>query len=71
MGKDLYDNFEFVKDIYEQANQVLGYDLAELCFGKAILGKCGSLQGFEQNDLHATCSLNDEQCLPESPPKDM
>ena len=32
MGKDLYRNFACIKEIYEQANEVLGYDLAEQCF---------------------------------------
>jgi [acyl-carrier-protein] S-malonyltransferase len=32
MGKDLYDNFEEVKNIYENASDVLGYDLADLSF---------------------------------------
>lgn len=32
MGKDLYDNFSQAKDIFDQANQVLGFDLAKICF---------------------------------------
>ena len=32
MGKDLYDNFEGIKEIYKEASEALGYDLAELCF---------------------------------------
>jgi [acyl-carrier-protein] S-malonyltransferase len=32
MGKDLYDNFPQAKDIFDQANKVLGFDLAKLCF---------------------------------------
>ncbi len=32
MGKDLYDNFEGVREIYKEASEALGYDLAELCF---------------------------------------
>ncbi|MBL7031587.1 MAG: ACP S-malonyltransferase [Nitrospira sp.] len=32
MGKDLYDKFEGVKEIYKEASEALGYDLAELCF---------------------------------------
>ena len=32
MGKDLYDNFEGVKEIYKEASEALGYDMAELCF---------------------------------------
>jgi len=32
MGKDLYDGFPEVKELYEQANEALGYDLASLSF---------------------------------------
>ncbi|MCH8018482.1 ACP S-malonyltransferase [candidate division KSB1 bacterium] len=32
MAKDLYDHFEDVKQTYENANQILGFDLAEICF---------------------------------------
>jgi len=39
MGKDLYDTFQLVRDIYDEAGQVLGYDIAELCFQKHMFGK--------------------------------
>jgi [acyl-carrier-protein] S-malonyltransferase len=32
MGKDLYDNFHEVKELYEEAAEVLGYDVAGLSF---------------------------------------
>ena len=32
MGKDLYDNFDTVKELYETASVVLGYDVAGLSF---------------------------------------
>ena len=32
MGKDLYDNFDEVKRIYEEASEILGYDVADLSF---------------------------------------
>ncbi len=32
MGKDLYDNFEEVREIYREASDALGYDVAELSF---------------------------------------
>jgi len=32
MGKDLYESFDQVKKIYEEASGVLGYDVAELSF---------------------------------------
>ncbi len=32
MGKDLYDNFDTVKELYETASGILGYDVAGLSF---------------------------------------
>jgi len=32
MGQDLYDSYQSVKDKFHEANEVLGYDLAQLCF---------------------------------------
>jgi len=32
MGKDLYDQFSLAKDIFEQANEILGFDLIKICF---------------------------------------
>ncbi len=32
MAQDLYDYFEDVKQTYEKANEILGFDLAEICF---------------------------------------
>lgn len=32
MGKEFYDNFSESKEIFERANQALGFDLAKLCF---------------------------------------
>ena len=39
MGKDLYDRFKLVRDIYDEASQILGYDISELCFKKHTFGK--------------------------------
>jgi [acyl-carrier-protein] S-malonyltransferase len=39
MGKDLYDRFSLVREIFDEAGQVLGYDIAELCFEKHMFGK--------------------------------
>ena len=50
MGKDLYENFECVKHIYEQANQILGYNLAEQCFEKPTMGK----KFIQRKDLNKT-----------------
>lgn len=32
MGKDLYENSEAARNVFETANRVLGYDIADLCF---------------------------------------
>lgn len=32
MGKDFYDNFKESKEIFERANEALGFDIAKLCF---------------------------------------
>jgi [acyl-carrier-protein] S-malonyltransferase len=32
MGKDFYDRYDYVRTMYEEANQVLGYDLTKICF---------------------------------------
>ena len=38
MGKEFYDRFKLVRDIYDEAGSVLGYDIAEKCFRKPIPG---------------------------------
>lgn len=32
MGKDLYDNFDPAKQVYEEANEALGFDIKKVCF---------------------------------------
>jgi [acyl-carrier-protein] S-malonyltransferase len=39
MGKELYENFTCVREIYEKANRILGYHLTRQCIGKPIFGK--------------------------------
>ncbi len=36
MGKTLYDNFQEAKDVFEEANDILGYDLRSICFEGSI-----------------------------------
>ena len=36
MGKDLYDNFDTVKELYETASGILGYDVAGLSFNGPV-----------------------------------
>ena len=38
MGKDLHDRFKLVRDIYDEASSVVGYDMAEKCFRKPMIG---------------------------------
>jgi len=39
MGKELYDKFKLVRDIFDEASQVLGYDISGLCFKRHTFGK--------------------------------
>ena len=32
MGKDLYENFAVAKDIFDRADEVLGYSIKDICF---------------------------------------
>lgn len=32
MGKDIHDAHDYVREIYGKANEILGYDIAKLCF---------------------------------------
>ena len=32
MGKDLNDNFSVARELFEEANDALGFDLAKMCF---------------------------------------
>jgi [acyl-carrier-protein] S-malonyltransferase len=38
MGKEFYDRFKLVRDIYDEAGSVLEYDIAEKCFKKPMPG---------------------------------
>ena len=38
MGKDLYDKYKMVRDVYDQAGSILEYDVAEKCFKKPMIG---------------------------------
>lgn len=39
MGKEFYDEFQEVRDIFDEAGNVLGYDLSDLCFKKHSFGR--------------------------------
>src|SRR5215204_7175363 len=32
MGKDLFDNFAAAREVFEQADEALGFSLSEMCF---------------------------------------
>ena len=34
MGKDLYDNSEIAKELFEKANEILGFSITEIIFGE-------------------------------------
>lgn len=46
MGKDLYENFPEVRDLFREASETLGYDMASLCFEgpKELLDKTSRTQ---------------------------
>jgi len=46
MGRDLYENFQEIKEVYKEASEVLGYDVAKLCFNgpKEELNKTSKTQ---------------------------
>ena len=39
MGKEFYEEYQFVRDLYDRASQVLGYDIADKCFRKPAFGR--------------------------------
>jgi [acyl-carrier-protein] S-malonyltransferase len=36
MGKELYDNYSIVREIYDQANEILNFNIKDLCFNGDI-----------------------------------
>lgn len=34
MGKELYDNFDICKQVFEEANDILGFNITDICFNK-------------------------------------
>lgn len=36
MGKEIYENFEYTREIYDQANEILKFDLKKMCFEGTI-----------------------------------
>ena len=39
MGKEFYDEFSIVRDVFDEASNALGYDLSDLCFKRHKFGK--------------------------------
>ncbi|MEK7854941.1 MAG: acyltransferase domain-containing protein, partial [Acidobacteriota bacterium] len=33
MGKELFDNFAAAREVFQQADDALGFSLSEMCFG--------------------------------------
>jgi len=73
MGKDLYDHFEAVREIYREAGEVLGYDVEDLCFSKPATIEDSKArrdpngEGPEQDGLHAAGCSDHELCLFQGP----
>ena len=46
MGKELYDNFQEFRNVFEKANSILGYSLEDVCFksDEEFLGKTDNTQ---------------------------
>ncbi len=44
MGKELYDNYDIARDIYNKANQALGFDITDICFN-------GSVEDLKQTEI--------------------
>ena len=36
MGKNLYNKFDFAKNLFNKANDILEYDLKKICFSELI-----------------------------------
>lgn len=34
MGKELYDNFDCVKEVFDRADKALGFNISDICFGE-------------------------------------
>ena len=43
MGRDLYDKYDVARQLFKEANDVLGYDIAKICFEGGLL-KLNSLE---------------------------
>ncbi len=39
MGKEFYDTYPYVRELYDQASEILGYDISEVCFKERKFGK--------------------------------
>jgi [acyl-carrier-protein] S-malonyltransferase len=36
MGKDIYEHYPVAKEVFQQASDALGYDVADLCFNGPV-----------------------------------
>jgi len=39
MGKEFYDTYPYIRELYEEASELLGYDIAQICFKERKLGR--------------------------------
>ena len=56
IGSDLYAEFESARLVYQQASDVLGYDMAELCFdddsGALVLARIRRPSAIDVESIH-------------------
>lgn len=59
MGKELYDNFEIARDVFDNANEILNMDIKELCFNgpEDILSKTENTQPCMLTTAYAITSI--------------
>ena len=50
MGKDLYENSALAKELFEKANDILGYRITDIMFN-------GTDEDFAPNQSNATCRI--------------
>lgn len=55
MGKDIYDNYSYVRDIFREANEILGYRLEDIVFEDS--GLLNTTKYTQTSVLVVTCAL--------------
>lgn len=50
MGRDLFQEYPVARQTFEEANAVLGYDLAKICFTGNLFVKNATIVSFSNKD---------------------